>query len=284
MLVVVLISILFLTLEQHSSRLQGLRATLSVVVFPIHFLVNFPTSLRKQVVNTVVSYDDLLEENKKLKQQQLIDKTRLLKFAALEKENIRLRALLENSFKLGEQVLVAEILNVNLVPYQHIVKVNKGTRFGVHPKQPVLDANGIVGQVLRSMPLSSEIMLITDPSHAIPVQVNRNGLRTIAVGSGQINRLNLPFLPNNADILPGDLLITSGLGDTFPQGYPVAVVNEFKSQPDKSFASINATPKAMLDKSRELLIVWSDSRPIPFTLPLQASSETAKDEPAHVTE
>jgi rod shape-determining protein MreC len=117
-------------------------------------------------------------------------------------------------------------------------------------------------------------MLITDPSHAIPVQVNRNGLRTIAVGSGQINRLNLPFLPNNADIRPGDLLISSGLGGTFPYGYPVAVVNEFKSQPDKSFASIHAAPKAFLDKSREFLIVWSDSSPIPFTLPLQEPSAT----------
>jgi rod shape-determining protein MreC len=90
--------------------------------------------------------------------------------------------------------------------------VNKGSRFGVHVGQPVLDANGIVGQVLKALPLSSEIILITDPNHAIPVQVNRNGLHTIAIGSGQLNKLNLPFLPNNADIVPGDLLITSGLG------------------------------------------------------------------------
>lgn len=181
--------------------------------------------------------------------------------------------MLENSFKLGEQVLVAELLSVNMAPYEHIVVVNKGTRFGVHPQQPVMDANGVVGQVFRALPFTSDIMLITDPNHAIPVQVNRNGLLTIAVGSGQINRLILPYLPNNADIRPGDLLITSGLGGTFPQGYPVAVVDEFTSQTNKPFATVTATPKAMLDRNRELMIVWSDSTPIPLV-----SKPTADDE------
>ncbi|MCX7103171.1 MAG: rod shape-determining protein MreC, partial [Methylobacter sp.] len=187
----------------------------------------------------------------KLRDEQFIDKTRLLKFDSLEKENIRLRALLENSFKLGEQLLIAELLSINTAPYENIVVVNKGTRFGVHPQQPVLDANGVVGQVFRALPFSSEIMLITDPNHAIPVQVNRNGLLTIAVGSGQLNRLNLPFLPNNADIRPGDLLITSGLGGTFPSGYPVAVVDDFTPMTNKPFVNITATPKAMLDRNTE---------------------------------
>jgi len=261
-----------LAIEQHSQRLQGLRSALSVLVYPIQYLVSLPADISEQLITSIVSYNDLLHENKLLKQEQLIDRARLLKFAALEKENIRLRALLENSFKLGEQVLVAELLSVNLAPYEQVVLVNKGSRFGVHPKQPVLDAYGVVGQVIRTTPLSSEIMLITDPSHAIPVQVNRNGLRTIAVGTGQINRLSLPFLPNNADILPGDLLITSGLGGTFPQGYPVAVVDKFKARPDRPFANIYATPKALLDKSRELLIVWSNTQPVPFTLPLDPAA------------
>lgn len=206
----------------------------------------------------------------------MITKAKLLKFEALEKENIRLRALLANSFKLGEQVLVTELLSVNLVPYEHTVLVNKGSRFGIHAHQPVMDINGIVGQVIRSTPLTSEIILVTDPSHAIPVQVNRNGLRTIAVGSGQLNRLNLPFLPNNADIRPGDLLITSGLGERFPHGYPVAIVDNFNPLPDKPFADVHATPEAQLDKIRELLVVWSDSKPIPFTEPEQQNSDVAE--------
>ena len=259
--------------QQLGQRFSNIRSALSIFVYPVQYLVSLPSHLTNQVFTSITSFEELLEENRKLKLEQLHDKARLLKFAALEKENIRLRALMENSFKLGEQFLIAELLSVNLAPYEHIVLVNKGSRFGVHSKQPVLDANGIVGQVIRAHPLSSEIMLITDPSHAIPVQVNRNGLRTIAVGSGQLNRLNLPFLPNNADIKVGDLLITSGLGDTFPQGYPVAVVDTFNAQPDKPFANITATPKAFLDRSRELLIVWSNSNPIPLTLPPEINKE-----------
>jgi len=265
LLIVVLVSVLFLAIDHRSSRMDNTRSILAVLIYPIQLAVSFPVEMAEQAYNTVISYDELKKENTRLKKKQLIDSIKLLKFEALENENIRLRGLLENSFKLGEQVLVAELLSVNLVPYEHVMVVNKGARFGVHEKQSVLDANGIVGQVVRSLPLSSEVMLITDPNHAIPVQVNRNGLRTIAIGSGQLDRLNLPFLPNNADIVPGDLLVTSGLGGTFPQGYPVAVVDNFTAQPNKPFANIYATPKAKLDRIRELLVVWSDSTPVPLT-------------------
>ncbi len=246
-------------------RFVYLRASLSIFTDPLKYLVDLPVSLCHYAAAFFVSYESLQKENQFLRQEQFVNKTQLLKFEALEKENIRLRALLDSSFKLGEQMLIAELLSVNMMPYQHIVVVNKGTRFGVHPQQPVLDANGVVGQVFRALPLTSEIMLITDPNHAIPVQVNRNGLLTIAVGSGQFNRLNLPYLPNNADIKPGDLLITSGLGGTFPAGYPVAVVDDFSQKTDKSFTQITATPKATLDKNRELLIVWGNSTPTPLT-------------------
>ncbi len=273
----VLASVALLATETRSLRLDPLRAGLSFIVDPLKYLVDLPSSLLAQTSDSVISYAQLKKENQRLREEQFIHQTKLLKFAALEKENIRLRALVENSFKLGEQVLVAELLSINMAPYEHIVLVNKGTRFGVHPQQPVLDANGVVGQVIRALPLSSEIMLITDPNHAIPVQVNRNGLLTIAVGSGQTNRLVLPYLPNNADIQPGDLLITSGLGGTFPQGYPVAVVDEFTRQPNKSFANITATPKAQLDRNRELLIVWSKSTPIPLTSPQRANETQIKN-------
>jgi rod shape-determining protein MreC len=260
----VIVSVALLFSEHKSSKIDGLRSTLSFFVDPLKYLVDLPNVLVERASNLINSYQVLRKENESLRETYLINQTKMLKFSALENENIRLRALLENSFKLGEQVLVAELLSVNIVPYEHIVVVNKGTRFGVHPQQPVLDSNGVVGQVFRALPFTSEIMLITDPNHAIPVQVNRNGLLTIAVGSGQLNRLLLPYLPSNADIRPGDLLITSGLGGTFPQGYPVAVVDEFTSEPSKAFSNITATPKALLDRSRELMIVWSKSIPVPL--------------------
>jgi len=262
-----------MVVDKKTHYLQSLRAVLSVAVYPIESMVNIPSQLLHSTLETIGSYEYLLTENKKLKRQQLIDGVRLLKFDALEKENIRLRSLLDSSFKLGEQVLIAELISVNLAPYEHVIVVNKGTRFGVHKGQAVLDANGVVGQVTQALPLSSEIILITDPSHAIPVQVNRNGLHTIAMGSGLLNQLTLPFLPNNADIHPGDLLITSGLGGVFPQGYPVAVVESFIEQPNKPFAIIYARPKAALNTSRELLIVWNNNKVIPLSQPV----DTEKD-------
>lgn len=258
----ILASIALLVADFRTQRLNPLRSLLSFATYPLQVIASLPVDSVRAISDTVVSYAELQKENRRLKETQLINDAKLLKLAALEKENIRLRMLLENSFQLGEQVLIAELLSVKLMPYEHTVVVNKGTRFGVHPEQPVLDANGIVGQVVRALPSSSEVMLITDPDHAIPVEVNRNGLRTIAFGTGQPNRLQLPFLAKNADIVPGDLLVTSGLGGVFPAGYPVAVVDKFETRPDKSFANIYATPKAQLETSREFLIVWSDSTPV----------------------
>ncbi len=246
--------------DLNSDKLKPLRDALSVLVHPIQYAVAAPTRLYNSTVDSLGSYQDLVKENTDLKRQHLFNSAKLLKLAALEKENIRLRSLLDSSFKLGEQVLVAELMSVTLAPYEHIVVVNKGSQFGVHKAQAVLGDDGIVGQVSKALPLSSEIILITDPNHAIPVQVNRNGLHTIAIGSGQLNKLSLPFLPNNADIIPGDLLITSGLGGVFPQGYPVAVVESFVQQPDKPFAVIYAAPKAALNTNRELLIVWNNEQ------------------------
>jgi rod shape-determining protein MreC len=271
--VAVIASIALLVTEHRSTQLNTLRMSLSYLVDPLKYIVDMPSAIINHASESLGSYASLVSENASLRDEQLVRQTQLLKLDALEKENVRLRALLENSFKLGEQVLIAELLSINTAPYEHILVVNKGTNFGVHEQQPVLDANGVVGQVFRALPLTSEIMLITDPNHAIPVQINRNGLLTIAVGSGQLNQLNLPFLPSNADIRPGDLLITSGLGGTFPQGYPVAVVDEFTSQPNKPFANITATPKSLLDRNRELMIVWSHSAPVPLISKPNAASE-----------
>lgn len=269
---------MLLTIDQRSDYLNNFRATLSLLVYPIQSLVNLTTHIQESLIETMLAYEDLQAINKQLKQQLLTTKIELLKFAALEKENIRLHALLENTFELGEQFLIAKLLSVKLESFKHIVVVNKGTRFDVHPKQAVLDVNGVVGQITHAMPFSSEIMMITDANHTIPVQVNRNGLYTIALGSGQLNRLILPFLPNNADIKPGDLLITSGLGEVFPHGYPVAIVESVVLQPDKPFATIYATPEAKLDRNRELLIVWSESTPIPFFPLLVPENHQSRDD------
>lgn len=252
---------LALLIGEQKALLNPFREMLAYGIYPLQQIVSSPMQFVGRAREAFSSQAMLLEENKRLREEALLLQGKLLKFAALEQENLRLRGLLDTSFKLNEQVMIAELLSVNVVPYEHVVVVNKGSRFGVFSGQPVMDAHGVVGQVLRVTPYSAEVIMITDPNHAIPVQVNRNGLRTIAQGTGQIDRLNLPYLSSNADIQPGDLLVTSGMGGIFPQGYPVAMViaiNVPGSQP-----KLGAVPVATLDRNRELLMVWSKADPIP---------------------
>jgi rod shape-determining protein MreC len=249
---------LILLVAEQKTMLTPLRTTLTTAVYPLQQLVNSPTQFVGKLREAMSSQSALMEENKRLREEALLLQAKLLKFSALEQENLRLRGLLDTTFKLGEQVMIAELLEVNVVPYEHVMLVNRGSRLGVFPGQPVMDAFGVVGQVLRVNPYSAEIVLITDPNHAIPVQVNRNGLRTIAQGTGQTDRLSLPYLNNSADIQPGDLLVTSGMGGIFPQGYPVATV--VAGGPG---GKLSAVPVAKLDRNREVLMVWSKAEPIP---------------------
>jgi rod shape-determining protein MreC len=183
-----------------------------------------------------------------------------MRFEALEQENRRLREARAGSARVAERSIVAEILKVDLDPYRQRVLVNKGTRDGVFVGQAALDASGVFGQVTRVGPLSAELILISDPEHAIPVQINRTGVRTIAVGLGQTGQLLLPYLPRNADIAEGDLVVSSGLGGVFPPGYPVARVSEVRRDPSEPLLSVGAAPLAQLDRDPEVLLVWFDNR------------------------
>lgn len=245
-----------MVMDHKYKSLESLRAGLSVVIYPIQLSIELPGSISDWFSESLSSRRKLQEENDSLRTQQMMQEVQLQRLAALETENIRLRELLDSSFKVGEKVLIAELLSVNLDPYKHQIVINKGEVNDIYPGQPLLDAKGVMGQIVHAGPYTSTAILITDTSHAIPVQVNRNGLRTIALGSGTINRLELPYIPNNADIRPGDLLITSGLGGHFPPGYPVAEVAAVQHDPGHAFSRVVATPLAELNRSREVLLVW----------------------------
>ena len=154
-------------------------------------------------------------------------------------------------------MLIAQILAVDLDPFSRRIVINKGTQDGVGVGQSLIDSNGIMGQIVTAGPVSSNALLITDPSHAMPVQVNRNGLRSVAVGTGTVNLLELTHIPNNADIRVGDLLVTSGLGGRFPSGYPVGRIVSVERDSGQPFARVNLTPSARLARNREVLLVWS---------------------------
>jgi rod shape-determining protein MreC len=250
-----------------------------VVVYPLQALLNLPNNAGTWFREALSTRRQLQEENASLRTQQLMLRSRLQKLEALEAENLRLRELLGSSFQLGERVLVAELMSVNLDPYKHLVALNKGDLEDVYPGQAVLDESGVMGQVIHVGPLTSSVMLITDPDHAIPVLVNRTGLRTVALGTGAINQLDLPHIPVTADIRPGDLLVSSGLGGRFPPGYPVAVVETVVQDPGQAFSRVTATPRARLDRSREVLLVRRAHERQPLESP-QPDADLDNGEPA----
>lgn len=259
-----LLSITVMVLDHRHNHLESLRSGLSVLLYPVQYLAGLPLLLSESASKALTSRGELESERDQLHDENLQLRARLQKFEALEAENMRLRGLLDSSFKVGDRVLIAELIAVEQDPFRQQVLISKGETSGLFEGQPVLDANAVVGQVTHINPFSASVLLITDAAHALPVQVNRNGLRTIALGTGLINRLELPHLPNNADIKVGDLLITSGLGGGFPPGYPVAEVIEVRREPGQPFASVIAQTTAHLDRIREVLLVWTlnpDIRP-----------------------
>ena len=245
-----------MVMDHRYQNLESVRSAFSVVVYPLQLAIDLPGSISDWFSESLASRRELQEENASLRTQQIMQNVQMQRLAALEAENIRLRSLLDASFEVGEKRLIAELMSVSLDPFKHQIVINKGTVDDVFPGQPILDAEGVMGQIVHAGPYTSTALLITDTSHAIPVQVNRNGLRSIAIGSGTINRLELPYIPNNSDILPGDLLVTSGLGGRFPPGYPVARVGAVQHDPGRSFAQVMAKPLAQLNRSREVLLVW----------------------------
>ncbi|AGA91491.1 rod shape-determining protein MreC [Thioflavicoccus mobilis 8321] len=257
-LVLAVVAALTLVFVDHRyQRLDSVRASLSVVVYPLYYIAGLPDTLMREVQGRLADEEVLRREKAELQQENLLLKVRLQRFAALEAENDRLRGLLGSSSKLGERVLVAELLAVDLDPYRHQVVVDKGSKAGVFVGQPVLDARAVMGQVVRVAPLSAAVLLITDSEHLLPVQVLRNGLRAVAQGTGLVNRLELLHLPKKSDVRVDDRLVTSGLGGRFPAGYPVARVVAVRDEPGRPFLTVLAKPLARLDRAREVLLVWS---------------------------
>lgn len=259
-MVLVILSLALMFLDHRRQLSQPVRDALAMAAYPVQAVVDMPFGLGTQLKEQLSSRRQLLEQNARLQAQQLLYEARLQRLDALERENIALRELLQSSYQVTESVLIAGLMRIDLDPATHLIQINKGGRTGVYVGQPVLDAGGVMGQVDEVGPLSAVVRLITDPSHAIPVQVNRNGIRAIAHGTGDTSRLELVNVPNNADIEPGDLLVTSGFGGRFPSGYPVGRVISVEVEPGQPFANISVAPTAALDRSRQVLLVRSSNR------------------------
>jgi len=272
-----MLSLVLMAVDHRYEHLNSLRSTLSLLLYPLQSLAELPVTSSRAIAGALSDRDDLDTENTKLKKQILLLQGRLQKYDALNAENLRLRTLLHSSLKIEDRMLIAELSAIDLDPYHQQITINKGTASDVFQGQPVLDAQGVMGQVINTNPLTSNVLLITDVSHALPIQVLRNGLRSIAIGTGQINRLEIPYLPGNADIQAGDHLITSGLGGKFPPGYPVAQVIEVNQKPGQIFLEIIAEPFAPLANTREVLLVWSLSSSIESIEEIETLASEAQD-------
>ena len=284
LLLLVGLSILLTYIDHRNNHLDTVRKAIGATVYPLRVIVDAPVSTWRWLRDTTQSRNDLQLENSRMRTERLLTQARLQRYSALEAENARLRAMLEARERVREQVRVAEIMSVSANPFRHVIVVDKGTSDGAYDGQAIVDAEGVVGQVIEAGVASSQCLLISDPGHDLPVEVNRNGLRTIARGTGDFNRLDLPFMPNNADIEPGDLLVTSGLGGVFPAGYPVAVVESVTRLPQEPFASVTATPSAALNQVREIMLIWSEPPVAESTPVAEPESEAPAEEQADAAE
>ena len=256
MAVLVVASITLMTVDHRWHSLEIVRSALSSVIYPLQYTIDLPIRFYYWADEALSNQQTLLQKNREFEARHLENRVQLQKLDIIERENDRLRKLLSAIPKTTERLLISEIINVDVDPYRQLILLNKGSSHEVYQGQPIIDALGIMGQIIHVGPLSSTAMLITDASHAIPVQVNRTGLRAVAVGSGKIDQLNLRHLPQSVDIKIGDLLITSGLGGAFPPNFPVAIISKVERPAGEPFAIVEAKPHAQLDKSREVLLVW----------------------------
>jgi rod shape-determining protein MreC len=258
-LALLILSIVLMVLDHQQDHLGAVRKTIGTVVYPLQIVVDAPFRLWEWVRAGTTERNEMQLELSRLRVERLLTNARLQRLSALEAENARLRDLLEARSQVRDEVRVAEIMAVDANPYRHNIVIDAGESENAYDGQALIDADGVIGQIIETGLTTSQAMLISDPSHSLPVEVNRNGLRTIANGTGEFGRLDLPFITNNADIRPGDLLVTSGLGGAFPAGYPVAVVDTVNRIPQEPFADVTAIPAASLDQVREVMLIWSAS-------------------------
>jgi len=240
--------------------LGRVRYYIAIVVTPLHLMADLPSRTSNAFHNFFKTRTDLEDDNLRLQDEMLMLQFKLQKLDHLDAENQRLNELLKATYIIDDVAVRAQLLGESPDPFSKRVIINKGSNEGVFIGQPVIDAHGLMGQVVQVEPLTSWVLLITDPLHATPVQVNRNGLRAIAAGTSDIlHQLMLENVSITADIQVGDELVTSGLDQRLPAGYPVGVVSSVKNDPGQSFANIKVTPSAQLDRSRNVLLLFSSA-------------------------
>lgn len=274
------LSIALMVADQRYDQSALVRGWLTAAAYPAQRAVDAPFRAWNWLTDSFADRSRLRKENLEVTARLRLANLQLQRFAAIEEENRRLRDMRENSAGVAERVVVASILNVDLDPFRHRVLLDKGAADGVFKGQAVLDAEGIFGQVSKVNARTSEVILISDAEHAIPVQASRSGLRTIAVGTGDSRKLSLPFVTVESDLKPGDQLLSTGMGGVFPPGYPVAEITRVERAATATFALVEARPTALLDRDHEVLLVWFKPPVSPEPPAAAGGHESARAAPA----
>ncbi|ABV89064.1 rod shape-determining protein MreC [Shewanella pealeana] len=241
-----------------NDRLEPVRNSLSSLLSPLQYVANIPGALLDLSAESLATRNMLAKQNKELLRHQLLMSERLQRFEHLRQENDRLRGLLGSPVHMDAKKVVAEVMEVASDPFRQYVVLNHGSRNGVFVGQPVVDAQGVVGQVVQVSELTSRVLLLSDTTHGIPVRITRNDVRLMAFGTGVLDELELRHVAKSTDVRVGDLLVSSGLGKRFPEGYPVARVMSVEKDDGKNYATVIAQPLAALDRIRYLLLLWPD--------------------------
>lgn len=253
--------------------LKPVRQKIGIVSSELYSITNIPSKIWNMIQEQFSSHSELLAENERLKAQSLLLEQQLQKLAALSQQNARLRELLNSSSLVDEKVEVAELIGIDPNPNTFRYLIDKGSNDGVFVGQSVLDATGIMGQVVDVMPNSAWVLILIDTTHSIPIMINRNGIRGIATGTGE-DLLEIRYFPSSEDIKINDLLVTSGLGGNFPVGYPVATVTDIKNNAGTPFSTIYAKPTAAINRSRYVLLIYPQSKTSNTVLPQNNSTST----------
>lgn len=252
-------SVVLIAVSSQTTLFAPVRQWLASVSYPFYWVTAIPSRLSEWGDETLASRAELEAENRRLRSELLVSQGRLQRMAELAAENVRLRALLNATDLLRDSVMLAELVGVSPDPMSHIILINRGAGDDVYVGQPLVDSDGLMGQVVEVFENHSRVLLVTDPSHALPVQVVRNGVRAIAEGTGDRHRLRLRFVAPTTDIVAGDLLVSSGLGGRYPVGFPVGRVLSVDDETSEAFLEVVVEPSARLDRSRHLLLVFTQT-------------------------
>ena len=255
------LSVALMILDHRGHHLEKIRAGLNVLAYPIQLIAAAPAYVGGGIADFFTTRGTLRQDNEKLLAERRVLNAKVQQFDALEEENARLRRMLGSAAQVADKAIAAELIEVSSEPFTRKIVVAKGSRDGVYVGQSVIDAHGIMGQVTQVASQVSRVTLITDAGHAIPVLDNRSGLRMLVFGTGDPDTLKVPYLTSASDIKEGDLLVSSGMGGTFPPGYPVAQVSRIVNDPNEAFLAITAKPAARLNHGKQVMLIWRGAVP-----------------------